>query len=198
MKIYTQLLIIALFVSCCTNRYESPKQYLQDWRDIDTAQLDYKFGDYLTFEHEGFIYCGIIVDFYLDSNIHYGICFTEYQDTITPDFGLIKSNRLFGRKQWRRIDDKKAKCINCLDVDYIKLSMIDSNQNKIEKIGNIPIDKNKIKIGGLGSAAYYYQIFIGHDWDVKVRQTPPDDCEESRYDSEAKTEIFCAIDDIKK
>jgi hypothetical protein len=172
LKIFSCLLAILLFLSGCV--YDDGDEGFEvKTYPIDSKELTYKKGDCLSFSIDSGRYItGIITDYTKEEGgLWYGICFTNYLDTITPNISTILTSRLCGRKVHSGI----AGYYIGIDNEYVTDSCLKTWNKKVKYIGNIPLDTNKIKIAAEGGTDNYSRLIEDYKYNRERRSTPPDD-----------------------
>ncbi|HYV95404.1 MAG TPA: hypothetical protein VE978_26760 [Chitinophagales bacterium] len=165
--------ILPLILILCACRFE-PKEHAELF-PVNESELIYKKGDCIRVKIDSGNYiAGIVLDFSKDEGgLWYGVCFTNYLDTIAPDISTIKSAKLFGRKVQSEIDARGY--FIGLDFCFILDSCISSLDEEIKLLGNIKLDNAKIRLGAETTASTYYRLVAAYKWARGRRLLPPDD-----------------------
>ncbi len=168
------LLAFIFFISSCETDNEDQRKSFP----INPNEVTYKKGDCLAFKIDsGKIVAGIVMNISKDEDgVSYGICFTDYIDTLNPSLATIKLKRIFGRKIESTVDTKGY--FVGLDFDYLSDSCIKSSNKKIQLIGNIKIDSTKIEVGSESATGDYSQFIQQYKIGHKRRLSPPDNYRE--------------------
>src|SRR5690349_6941492 len=97
------VILIVLFYGCEFDHEEHGKFF-----PIGPKELLYQKGDCLAFKVEsGKVIAGLVVNCSKDEGgIWYGICFTDYLDSVMPLMSGVKSGQLYGRKIESSVDAK--------------------------------------------------------------------------------------------
>lgn len=145
---YKYLLVFIIFFSGCI--YNDDDDYEVKNFPIDAKELTYKKGDCLAFDFDsGKQYiAGIITDYSKDEGgLWYGICFTDYSDTIIPSISTIATQNLYGRKVHSSVDAKGYYI--CIDNEATTDSCLKAWIKKVRYIGAISLAVDKIEIGAM-------------------------------------------------
>lgn len=180
------LAFILLFLSCQFDNEEQGKFF-----PISPDELIYKKGDCLAFKVDsGKVIAGIVLDFYKDEGgLWYGICFTDYMDTIIPTIATIKLKKLYGRKIQSTVDTKGY--FIGLDLDFLGDSCIKSLNKKMQLIGNLKIDTTKIELGSESATNNYNEFIEEFKIGRERRLYPPDNYREQlKFDKFRPDEYF--------
>ncbi len=147
---------------------------------IDQKKLLFQKGDCISFMADSINKgVAIVIDYSKDEGgLWYGLCFTDYLDTLTPKLAQIRDNRIFGRKIESSID--KNGFIIGLDLEFVNDSCFKMNSSKFHKIGNFSLINEKIKNGSYGASNNYSKMLYIFHRGLEKRMTPPDDYREHR------------------
>jgi hypothetical protein len=186
--------LLLILLSC--NSRPASDLLRPDWKGIDTSKIDFKMGDCIFISDSNKYYAALLLDIDLDSaGYWYGLCFTNYCDSIKPDINLLKSYLLFGRQIPTGLIN--TKCIDCYDLAYLNESANRKVPNKIGLIGHLKYDYNKIHIGSI-SPSYDISGLIGfYSFGIDQRKKVPDDCQKSIFKLDAIRERYFPIGMIK-
>ena len=147
---------------------------------IDIKELSYKKGDCVSFQIDSLNYgVGIVVDYSKDEGgLWYGLCFTDYYDTVQADLLKIKDKKIFGRKVESTLDENGF--YTGLDIEFVNDSCLKFNESKITTIGNLTLNTKKIKYGSEGATNDYSEMLYTFKYGLEKRILPPDDYREHR------------------
>ena len=188
------LLLLSILVSC--NFRQSSDLLRPDWKGIDTSKTDFKMGDCIYIYDSNKYYAALLFDLDIDSaGVWYGFCFTNYCDSIKPDFNFINSSLLFGRQIPCRLIN--TQCIDCYDLAYLNELGLTKNQNKMGLIGHFKYDNLKIRIGSISPSYDISGLISFYKYGIEQRKKKPDNCKESMFKLNAITERYFPIDMIK-
>ena len=164
------LIFIVLFCGCEFDHEEHGKFF-----SIDPKELLYKKGDCLAFKVDsGKVIAGLVVKCSKDEGgIWYGICFTDYFDSVMPSISGVKSGQIFGRKIESSVDAKGY--FVGLDVDYLSDSCIRSLKTRVKKVGSLKLDSTKIEMGSMSATGDFNQFTQFFKLGRERRLSPPND-----------------------
>ena len=180
------LFFILLLYGCEFDHEEQGKFFR-----IDPKELLYKKGDCLAFKVDsGKVIAGLVMDFSKDEGgLWYGICFTNYLDTVIPSIPTIKSYHLYGRKIESTVDAKGY--FIGLDLEFLSDSCIRSLNKKVELIGNFKLDTTRIEMGSQSATGDFNQFIQFFKLGRERRLSPPDDyTEQFKLDKFRPDEYF--------
>jgi hypothetical protein len=142
---------------------------------IDPNELIYKKGDCLSFQIDNLNKgVAIVIDHSKDEGgLWYGLCFTNYFDTIQPKFSDIEEFKVFGRKIESSIN-KNGFFIG-LDLEFINDSCLKLNNLKFKLIGNVKFINEKMIMGAEGATKDYSEMLFTFQNGLEKRTLPPDD-----------------------
>jgi hypothetical protein len=159
-----------ILISGCVTESDMPK-----FLPIDPKEIIFQKGDCIAFNVDSIEKgVAIVIDYSKDEGgLWYGLCFTDYLDTLTPELSQIKDNRIFGRKIESSFD-KNGFMIG-LDLVFVNESCFKLNPSKFNKIGKFSLRNEKIRIGSeCAISVYSKMLFVFHSG-RKKRMIPPDD-----------------------
>jgi hypothetical protein len=187
-------LLLSVLVSC--NSRPSSDLLRPDWKGIDTSKTDLKMGDCIFFNDSNKYYAAFLFDIDIDSaGCWYGFCFTNYCDSIKPDFNLLNSSLLFGRQIPAGLIN--TQCINCYDLAYLNESGLKEGPNKIGLIGHFKYDYLKIRLGSISPSYDISKLISFYKYGIEQRKKIPDDCKKSIFKLNAITERYFPLNMIK-
>ena len=162
------LALILLLTGCYSNN-EIPK-----YKPIDINELKFKIGDCVSFKADSInTGAAIVIDYSKDEGgIWYGLCFTDYFDTLAPDFSKISAKKIFGRKIESALNNDGF--VIGLDCVFVNDSCFDTNASKFHKIGNFRLKSEKIDIGSHAATNDYSHILDAFYRGLKKRKKAPD------------------------
>jgi hypothetical protein len=169
---YFLIIIICAILTGCLNQ---TNDYQAKFLPIDSTELKFKKGDCISFTIDSnLIGAAIVIDFSKDEGgLWYGLCFTDYLDSVQPDLLKIKNQRLVGRKIESSLDNNGY--IIGLDTEFVKDSCFLLNVDHIKVIGNLTLKTDKIRLGAQGATKDYKDLISSLQYGRERRKTPPDD-----------------------
>lgn len=147
---------------------------------IDPKELIFQKGDCISFNVDSINKgAAIVIDYSKDEGgLWYGLCFTDYLDSLTPNLSQINERKIFGRKIESSLD--KNGFIIGLDLEFVNDSCIKLNKTKFQNIGNLSLRNEIIKYGAYGASNDYSKMLYVFHRGIEKRITPPDDYREHR------------------
>ena len=189
------LILFSLISTGClnqTNRHQS--RFLP----IDSTELKYKKGDCISFKIDSnLIGAAVVIDYSKDEGgLWYGLCFTDYLDSVQPDITMIKKHRLFGRKIASSLD--KNGFIIGLDTEFVNDSCFQLHKDQFKLIGSLILKNDKIKLGAQGATNDYKEMISYFQYGRERRMTSPDDYRDhvKKLDKFRPDEYFKLLDYI--
>jgi hypothetical protein len=169
MNKFTIVLILLILVSCLS-RNNRAKLF-----PIDPSELIYKKGDCLSFQidsvNKG---VAIVIDHSKDEGgLWYGLCFTNYFDSLMPNVSDIKDLKVFGRKIHTSLNESGF--MVGIDIEFVNDSCIKLNNSKFILIGNVNLNSNNVMIGAEGATNDYSDMLCSFHYGLERRVLPPDD-----------------------
>jgi len=165
------MLFGTILTSCLNRTNDSQAKFLP----IDSTELKYKKGDCISFKTEkNLIGIAIVIEFSKDEGgLWYGLCFTDYLDSIQPDLTKIRNQRIVGRRI-ESSSDKNGFIIG-LDTEFVNDSCFQQHTDQFKLIGNLTLNTEKIKLGAQGATNNYISMLISFQNARERRKSPPDD-----------------------
>jgi len=180
-------------MSACINGRNAKTNLL-----IDSNELRFQKGDCISFQIDSvFIGVAIIVDYSEEEGgIWYGLCFTNYFDSLNPDLSIIRERKIFGRKIESTLN--KDGYIIGLDTEFVNDSCFIMNKMKINIIGNFTLKSEKIILGSQGATSDYQEMISTFRYGLEKRLLPPDDYRDhiKKHDKFKPDEYFLLKDYI--
>ena len=137
-----------------------------------------------------------MIDYLKDEGgLWYGLCFTDYLDSVQPDITMIKKQRLFGRKIASSLD--KNGFIIGLDTEFVNDSCFQLHKDQFKLIGSLILKNDKIKLGAQG-ATKIKRVCLHISNMGERRMTSPDDYRDhvKKLDKFRPDEYFKLLDYI--
>ena len=171
----TRNLMILIFVVILTSCLNLTNDYQAKFLPIDSTELNFEKGDCISFKVDSILVgVAIVIDFSKDvGGLWYGLCFTDYLDSVTPELSKIKNQRLVGRKIESSLD--RNGFIIGLDIEFINDSCFRDNPDLFKHIGKLTLVCDKIKFGAKGATNDYNDMITVFQYGRERRKTPPDD-----------------------
>jgi hypothetical protein len=194
---YFLILIICTILTGCLNQTNN---YQSKFLPIDSTELKFKKGDCISFTIDNNqIGAAIVIDFSKDEGgLWYGLCFTDYLDTVQPDLSKIKKQRLAGR----RIESSLGKngYIIGFDTEFVNDSCFRLHDDQFKLIGNLTLKTDKIRLGAEGATNDYEDFILSFQYSRERRKTPPDDYRDNikKLDKFRPDEYFKVTDYINE
>lgn len=169
---YIFLLIFIAFLEGCTDQI---KDYNTTSLSVDSTEIKYRKGDCISFKiNPNKIGAAIVIDYSKDEGgLWYGLCFTDYLDTVQPDLPKIKNHRLVGRKIESSLD--KNGYIIGLDAEFVNESCFRKQSDKFKFIGKLNLRIDRIIIGADGATNNFDQMIAAFLKSMERRKSPSDD-----------------------
>jgi hypothetical protein len=185
---------MTLVISCKSN--SSPDILRPSWQGIKTSELVFDIGDLICIRDSNFYYAAILLDLDSDSaGIWYGLCLTNFRDTIKPNLSTLDNLFLFGRQIPSGLIN--TQCIDCYDLTYINDKGLIMDRNKFSLIEHINYNPLKIFIGSDSPTMDLSGLVRDYQRGIEQRKKEPDDCKTSIYKLDAVRERFFPFTKIK-
>ncbi len=161
------VLILLLIIGCYSNNNPN-------FGPVDINELKFQKGDCVSFKADSInLGVAIVIDYSKDEGgIWYGLCFTNYFDTLAPKLSQIRALKIFGRKIESAVDI--IGFVIGLDCVFVNDSCFDTNPTNFHKIGNYSLDSKKITIGSRAATNDYYNMIEAFNRGLIKRKKAPD------------------------
>jgi hypothetical protein len=151
-----------------------------DWSGIDTARIDFKFGDIVRLNLQEEYVDAVVLDFSQDeTGIWIGFCF-------------LYNGKLFGRQIPSGFLNRE--CVDLLDIVYVQQDFLTTEMI----IDNLQPDINTIRLGAITAANNYSDLINAFNYGLEQRKKEPTPCDKGLTSPNSVRERYFEIVMIKK
>ncbi|MBE0664024.1 MAG: hypothetical protein IH597_16330 [Bacteroidales bacterium] len=151
-----------------------------DWSGIDTAKIDFKFGDRIRLNLQDEYIDAVVLDFSQDeTGLWIGFCF-------------INDGKLFGRQIPSGLLNRE--CVDLFDIVYVKQEFLTTETI----VDNLHIDINAIRIGAISTMNNYSDLISAFNYGLEQREKEPTPCNKGLASPNSIRERYFEIEMINK